>query len=319
MHVAEIPELKIDFWHALMADGKSRATADAYCHAVKLVHEWAVEQGHEVLDPRLLHQYFAYLRTVDARGGHNYEHKPTGRKLSPAYIVHLQTGLRSFFRWAYEEEYCEEADMMRKIRRPKIAEKPIPVLTEKELTAIVDACKAKRTDTGYVRLAAIRDTAMFRLLIDCGVRRMELAEIRLQDIDFDTRLVTITGKGGKVRQVPFGSKTFAALRKYIWFRDRYPKAAGTAKLFVTMHGPMTKEGVSHVIHDRCRKANLGHIHPHQFRHTLAHRWLKEGLDGTALMRIMGWSSPAMLHVYGRSGTTERALHVAREAGLGDKI
>lgn len=318
MKVSELPEHGEDFWNACIAEGRSVSTADSYKYSVKLLHEWASENSHEELSRRIIQSFFAHLHTVQARGGNNYEDVKTNRGLSAAYIIHLRTGLRAFFKWAIEEELCED-DMMRSVRRPVIAEQPVPIIPDRELSKIVAACRNGKDGPARAKFASVRDTAMIRVLIDCGLRREELSTLKLDNVDFESRIVTVKGKGRKIRQVPFGTKTYASLRAYLKARSRHPRAESTDRFFISTHGGMTNSGVTYVIDNRCRQAGLSHIHPHQFRHTLAHRWLKEGLDGAALMRIMGWSSPAMLHVYARSGTTERSHHIHRDARLGDRI
>ena len=53
---------------------------------------------------------------------------------------------------------------------------------------------------------------------------------------------------------------------------------------------MTPNGVYQVIRDRAEQAGLGHIKPHQFRHTYAHQWLANGGGESDLMRLTGWQS-----------------------------
>ena len=56
---------------------------------------------------------------------------------------------------------------------------------------------------------------------------------------------------------------------------------------------------------RSRQAGLPDLHPHQFRHTFAHRWLAQGGGETDLMRLAGWKSRAMLQRYGASAAGAR--------------
>jgi integrase len=99
--------------------------------------------------------------------------------------------------------------------------------------------------------------------------------------------------------VPFGRRTALALDRYLRTRASHAHADGVWPWLGTK-GRMTNSGISQMLRRRATQAGIGHVHPHQFRHTFAHCWLAEGGTEGDLMRIAGWSSPEMLSRYGAS-------------------
>ena len=111
--------------------------------------------------------------------------------------------LQPFWRWAIEEGFIRESPMAN-MRPPIVPEQPVPVLELDQLRALLEACEGDRFEDR-------RDTAIIRLLVDTGIRRGELAGLRVADVTIDAKAgggqVDVLGKGRRWRSVPFGAKT----------------------------------------------------------------------------------------------------------------
>jgi site-specific recombinase XerD len=103
------------------------------------------------------------------------------------------------------------------MRPPIVPEEPPAILRETELKAIFDACSGSSFEDR-------RDTGIVRLLLDTGMRRAELAGLKVGDVDLDHQVAIVIGKGRRPRACPFGSKTAQALDRYLRLRLAHPHA-----------------------------------------------------------------------------------------------
>jgi integrase len=82
---------------------------------------------------------------------------------------------------------------------------------------------------------------------------------------------------------------------------------------------MTPEGARDVLHTRAAQAGVADVHPHRFRHTVAHRWLAGGGQERDVMTLAGWRSDDALSRYAASTAVERAHDAHRRLALGDRL
>lgn len=119
--------------------------------------------------------------------------------------------LQQMFKWAVEEGEIT-ASPMASMHPPTIPQTPVPVVSDDDLRALLQACAGR----GY---AERRDTAPERLFLDTGCRLGEVAGLKVDDVDFDAEGVSVVGGGAgrarshsprdrrRTRQVPAPAKS----------------------------------------------------------------------------------------------------------------
>ncbi len=293
-----LADLHASFNRELRAEGRSPATIRLYGQSVTFFGRWLEQQGRaanlDELTRPAIREWLAQL----------------GEHLEPNTVKTRYRGLYRFCRWLVDEEEFA-ANPMEKLSPPTPVAKPVPVLSDDDLTALLKACTGKDFNDR-------RDEAMVRMLLDCGIRVSELCGLTLSTVDLDVGSAIVKGKGSKVRAVYFGARTARALDRYLRLRSGH-RWTHLDALFLTQRGAMTPDGARERLNVRTAAAGLDHIHPHQFRHTFAHDFLMAGGQERDLKRLAGWSSDVMLERYGASAADARAKAAAKRMSRGDRV
>ena len=301
----------LDSWErSLKAERKAARTIRSYGDSVRALIRWAGDGATTEITTDDVRRFLA---------GEAARVKPNGEPVSPASVAVHYRNLRVFFGWlALEEPSLVPVSPMARISAPAVPAKVKLPFSDDELAALLAACKG-------TSLEDRRDAAIFRVLIDTGMRVSGLAGLRWlpedgerNDVLLGQKLLRIILKGGDQAAVPIGRKSVAAIDRYLRARIRHPRAA-EPWLWLGPRGHFTHWGIRQMIERRGGQAGVAGAHPHRFRRTLAHSWLQSGGTEFDLMSIAGWKSRDMIGVYAGEMGAERARTAHARLSPGDRI
>ncbi|MCJ7655486.1 MAG: tyrosine-type recombinase/integrase, partial [Dehalococcoidia bacterium] len=189
--------------------------------------------------------------------------------------------LRTFYRWLYSPKSGLRLNLqdnpMLLIDPPKVEKRILPSLTAEQVTSLIN------------QVASVRDKAIISLFADSGLRLSELASIKIQDIDWDNRLIKVRCKGNKEALAVFGQKTEAYLKQWLNEYDSKDGCIWGTNWY----------GIEEMLKQLKAKTGLP-CNAHTFRRTFASILAKRGVDSLHIMRLGRWESMAMVERYTRS-------------------
>lgn len=211
--------------------------------------------------------------------------------LSAKSINRKLSTLKSFFRFLNLKQIVDK-NPAKYVVAPKVR-KTLPMFfKEQEMDNALDSLSH---DDSY-------DSVLAHLVIDLlyqtGLRVSELVGLKVSDVDFSNRSITVTGKRNKQRVLPIGEQLLEQLRTYIAMRDALAKP-GVVSLFVTPSGVgVYTRFVYNVVHRNMRaSSSLSKCSPHVLRHTFATTLLNCGADIDVVKTALGHANLAATEVY----------------------
>jgi site-specific recombinase XerD len=205
---------------------------------------------------------------------------------TPATINRRIAAMSSFFDYAVSEEIIE-SNPAAKVKRPLVSNAPTNYLSDAQLKAFIS--------TAFE--ASPRDHAAAWLLGNGGMRVSELIGAQIQDLVEirGHRVLVVTVKGNRQREIPLAPPAWDAIQSAIWDRTE-----GT--ILLTESGePMNRCQADRMVRRLARAAGIEmKISPHTLRHSAATSMLAAKADIRSVQKALGHASPS---------TTERYLHL----------
>jgi integrase/recombinase XerD len=290
------------FFEALLVDNYSPRTVSAWRYKLRPFLTWCHERGvHRPPEVTrdLLERFKAWQ--------HAYRDED-GKGLAVLSQVGRLIVIRAFFKWLARKNLilfnpASEVDYPKVgFRLPKV------VFTPAEAEQVLAG-----PDVQWP--LGLRDRAILETLYSTGLRRMEVANLDLTDVDEGHGTVLVRqGKGDKDRVVPIGERAIAWVAKYV--ADARPflvQGATTAALFVSKLGTrLTASALTKMAHRYVRAAELGKLAAcHAFRHSMATAMLENGADIRFIQEMLGHAKLTSTQVYTRVSIAKlKAVHTA---------
>jgi site-specific recombinase XerD len=210
--------------------------------------------------------------------------------------------LRTFFRFAVEQEYLDK-NPMEKIKSPK-PDKTIPVyLHEEELQRLLRLPELKKGP--YWR----RDKAILYLLAYTGLRRSELLALTWGDVRFDESAIRVMGKGGQERLVPLNQVLSEVLWGYL--QAQLPVHPRKGLFFNQWGRPLNRSTLQYLFKRYVKMAGLDveRISLHKLRHTFATLLLARGTDLRTIQELLGHSEISSTQIYTHTNPVKKRVAV----------
>ena len=227
---------------------------------------------------------------VDSENVLDYLHRCKIQRKTPSesFFKHTVYGLRALYKL---KDLNARHIMLPEIERPK--KLPV-VLSQREVKRLIQTP------------ILLKHRLVLCMLYDCGLRRFELLNIKIADLDFDRKMLHIKqGKGRKDRYVPLGDLLIKGLKKYLILEKPFPwlfmgkDRQGNCCQF-------SASGIQWIVRTASKESGIQkHVTTHILRHSYATHLLEMGLDIVSLKNLLGHSHIETTMIYLHTSRLDR--------------
>ncbi len=259
----------------------SRHTLEAYRRDIHQFETFLVRHdSHRSItqaDTRVLRSWMAHLLQL-------------GR--TPTTVRRKMAALRTFFRFLQQQGVVDQ-NPVASLNLPKIGKRLPSVVRADAMAQLLDQLEVAE---GFFLL---RDRVLLELLYGLGLRRSELIDLRLPDLDLQQQQVRVRGKGSQERILPVGRPLAKLLEHYLEERSAQQPHPETDHLLLTNKGaPLYPKWVYNQVHRYLSAVStLEQRSPHVLRHAFATHLSEAGADLNAIKTLLGHANLGATQVY----------------------
>jgi integrase/recombinase XerD len=288
--------------------GYSETTAVSRRRLLGYFIAWAEERGvvrpNEVTKP-MIERYQRYLYHYRKQNGKPMTFRSQHTQLLP---------VRAWFKWLARNNYLLY-NPASEMELPRLEQRlPKHVLSASQAEAILRVPDAT-TPLG------IRDRSILEVFYSTGIRRMEMANLEVYNVNFDRgTLMVRQGKGKKDRLIPIGGRALKWVEKYLYeVRPTLTLDLNEPAMFISIEGgAVTSSHIAHIV-SKCIEASDQGITGscHLFRHTMATLMLENGADIRFVQAMLGHAHLDTTQIYTKVAINKlkeihNATHPAKE-------
>lgn len=263
-------------------------TVQAYLHDLETFKDF-IQNEFDCTDLRVVN--YAMIRSWIVNLFENkISNKSINRKIS---------SLKAYYRFLLKTKQINE-NPLAKHKSLKVAKTLQIPFSEKEIGNVINQLNDNKDFEG------IRDRAIVELFYATGMRKSELIQLKLTDLDFHKHTVKILGKRNKERIVPLINPIIETLKQYIESRKDFENHKSEQALFLSKKGVKISQTLVYRIINNYFSAisTKEKKSPHILRHSFATHLLNEGADLNAIKELLGHASLASTQVYTSNSISE---------------
>lgn len=208
------------------------------------------------------------------------------------------SSLNSYYKFLQKVQQIE-INPLKSHKALKVAKKVQLPFSEEELKQVLE------NTIEIIDFESARNQLIIELFYATGIRRIELVNLKLTDIDFSSQQIKVLGKRNKERYIPLIDTIMLSLNRYLEYRAQLPKLEDKAFLFLTKKGLKIYEMLVYRIINKyfSEASTKAKCSPHVLRHSFATHLLTKGADLNAVKELLGHTSLAATQVYTHSNIT----------------
>ena len=181
----------------------------------------------------------------------------------------------------------------------KPGRKPDRELYVKVPKVVMNPMSPGEVDKFLSHLKRYRDIAIVLVMLCCGLRSIEVINLKMEDVDFSLCQIRVMGKRRKERVVPMSYPIMQAFEKYLFFER--PKNSSN-RFFVILRGKsagkqLNRETFRAFFRYHRKKTGVMAAHPHEFRHVFASDLARSGVHGAVIQELLGHAEIKTTQIY----------------------
>jgi len=273
--------------YLLLEKKYSPHTVNAYKKDIEVFQEYLNENFQDNINEANYSQIRSWIISLVEKGISN---RSVNRKVS---------SLNSYYKFLMKIEEIDK-NPLAKHKALKVSKKVQVPFSEKEIEKVFEILNFDNSFEG------LRNKLIIELFYSTGIRRIELIQIKLQDIDISQKTLKVLGKRNKERVLPLLSSIIVTLKRYIQERNVLEQISDKDYLLLTKKGVKIYETlVYRIINNYFSEASTKvKKSPHILRHSFATHLLNQGADLNAVKELLGHSSLAATQIYTHNSIAE---------------